>query len=220
MVWSLSSWCGLHSVVFVVWSLWCSLHDVVSTVFSRWANPALSSFFHAPHVNSGPLAFSGMTSFCWLLLVWYYHGNIAFLFPSSGFFLIVGSIPSHTSLPTWHLTRVLAELTIMSWLSSHTLENKLMLCHQYIYCKCAPSCAFLIHRTSLTFMWPVRSWVNFICSDIIQVYAWQEGEETMAWGYLVPGHVNSVAFRTQVLWTSKKKNVQGSYLCKSGIHAS
>ena len=144
-----------------------------------------------------------MKSFCWFLLFWYYHGNIAFLSPSSGFFLIVSSIPSHTSLPTWQLTHVLAELIIMSWLFSHTLENKLI-CHQYIYYKCALSCAFLIHRMSLTFMSPVRSWVNFIYSDMIQICAWQEGEETMAWG-LVPGHVNFIAFRTQVLWTSKKK---------------
>lgn len=91
---------GLHGVVFVVWSPWCSLHDVVSTVFSSWANPALSSSSHAPHVNSGPLAFPSMKSFCWFLLFWYYHGNIAFLSPSSSFFLIAGSIPSHTSLPT------------------------------------------------------------------------------------------------------------------------
>ena len=31
----------------------------------------------------------------------------------------------------------------------------------------------------------------------------------MAWGYLMPGHVNSIAFRTQVLWTSKKKMFMG-----------
>lgn len=203
MVWSPQ--CGLQDVVFVVWSLWCSFHDVVSMVFSSWVNLALSSSSHAPHVNSGPLAFSSMKSLCWLLLFWYYHGNIVFISPSSGFFLIFGSIPSHTSLPTWHLTYVLAELIFMSWLSSHTLENKLILCHQNIYHKCVLSCAFLIHRMSLTFMWPVRSRVNFICSDMIQVCAWQE-EEIMAWGYLVPVHVNSNAEPKSSGLQKKKKS--------------
>lgn len=103
-------------------------------VFSSWASPALSSSSHAPHTNPGALAFSDMKSFCWLYYAVTTMETLFLLSPSTGLSLLVPTLHSstHSSLLPWHLMYVLAEL-IMSWLSSHTVENKLIICHQCIY---------------------------------------------------------------------------------------